>query len=52
LTLTRQCNHCTALKADANVPARRTGGSSGEALILRAETKGNPQILARLPTVA
>ena len=30
----------------------QTGSSSGEALILRADAKGNPQILARFPAVA
>jgi phosphohistidine phosphatase SixA len=29
----------------------QTGSSSGEALILRADAKGNPQILARFPAV-
>ena len=30
----------------------QTGSSSGEALILRADAKGNPQVLARFPAVA
>jgi hypothetical protein len=30
----------------------QAGSSSGEALILRADVKGNPQVLARFPAVA